>query len=60
MKLEETLNTILQNAEQTLDKMTGETPESRAAAKEKIKNFFSKMLGDEKSEKDEKKNEKNS
>ncbi|KIM05904.1 MAG: hypothetical protein KN64_00870 [Sulfurovum sp. AS07-7] len=60
MKLEETLNKILENAEQTLDKMTGETLESRATAKEKIKNFFSKMLGDEKSEKDEKKNEKNS
>jgi len=58
MKLNETLNKILENTEQTLDKMTGETPESRAAAKEKFKNFIDKMMGDEKNTiKDEKKDE---
>lgn len=59
MKLNETLEKILDNAEKTLDKMTGETPESRAAAKEKFRNFISKMTGDDKP-KEEKKDESNS
>jgi len=58
MELKETLSKILANAEETLDKMTGETPESRAAAKEKFKSFINKMMGDEKNTtKDEKKDE---
>lgn len=59
MELKETLNKILANAEETLDKMTGETPESRAAAKEKFKSFINKMMGAEKSPKEEKKDESN-
>jgi len=59
MELKETLSKILANAEETLDKMTGETPESRAAAKEKFKSFINKMMGDEKSPKEEKKDESN-
>lgn len=60
MKLKETLNTILRKADQTLDKITDETPESRAVAKEKITNFFGKIFGNKKSGKTEEENEKNS
>jgi len=54
MQLKETLNKILANAEETLDKMTGETVKSRAATKEKFKKFISNMIADKKSTKENK------
>jgi len=61
MKLNETLNKILANTEETLDKMTGETPESRAAVKEKFKSFIKKLMCGEGDviEEEEKKDENN-
>lgn len=57
MELKECLKHILEDAERTLDKATGETPESRAAAKVKFQNFIKSLAGgkDEVVEKDEKK-----
>lgn len=60
MELNETLQKILNNAEETLDKMTGETPESRAAAKEKVRKFFKNMMGgDDKKAPEKEKDENN-
>lgn len=56
MKLQETLEKILDNAEKTLDKMTGETPKSREATKEKFRNFINKITSDS-NKKEEKKDE---
>lgn len=57
MTLTECFKRILDDAEKTLDMATGETLESRAAAKEKLKKFVKNLVGakDEGEKKDEKK-----
>lgn len=45
MELKACLMKILEDAEKTLDMATGETPESRAAAKEKFKRFIKNLTG---------------
>lgn len=45
MTLAECFKRILDDAEKTLDMATGETPESRAAAKEKLKKFVKNLVG---------------
>ncbi|WP_187648689.1 hypothetical protein [Nitrosophilus labii] len=60
MDFKEAIQKIMDNAEKTLDKITGETPESRAAAKEKMRKFFSDLLNrSEKAKSEDKKDEKN-
>jgi len=52
MELTKTLQKILADTEATLDRMTGESPESRAAAKAKFKKFIESFTGKDKDEND--------
>lgn len=57
MNLKEGIKNLIDDTEKALDKLTGETPESRAALKAKVKDFFNNLVNSEEKDKnnDEKK-----